>query len=78
MNFVFTQYYNSNEHICCHVLFAKKLNVHSDNTLVNCNAIFCGCKNGDFQMKKIDGGCSNKCYITGCSIVLNNMFTMFP
>ena len=38
----------------------KKLNVHSDNTLVNCNAIFCGCKNGDFQMKKFDGGCSNK------------------
>ena len=49
---VFAQYYNSNEHICCHVSFAQKLNVHHDNKPVNCNAIFCGCiKTGNFQVK---------------------------
>ena len=52
---LFTMYYNSNEHICCFASFAKKqkLNVHYDNTPVNCKAIFGGCKNGDFQMKNL-------------------------
>ena len=31
----------------------KRLHVHYDNMPVNCNAIFCSCKNGDFQIKSL-------------------------
>ena len=37
-------------------------------------------KNGKewFYLRLMIGVSYRQCYITGCSIVLNNMFTMFP